>query len=114
MISWSEALRYELARSNVHVCVVCPGRVDTEFFDHETFRSRQLGPETKHVIPVETVSRATLRAIDRRQQTVFVPSYLRLVVWLSQAAPFLYRKISGRALTRRVDAIYLRSGAAAP
>ena len=38
IITWSRALQAEVHRYGVRVSVVCPGRVETPFFDHETFR----------------------------------------------------------------------------
>ena len=45
LVALAELLRVEVARFNVRVHVVCPGRVETDFFSHESFRQRALiGP----------------------------------------------------------------------
>ena len=40
LVALAELLRIETARFNVRVQVVCPGRVETDFFSHESFRQR--------------------------------------------------------------------------
>lgn len=106
MVAWSENLRHELARFNILVSVICPGRVETPFFDHETFRSRVRGPETKRVVSVERVSRATLRAVERGQAIVYVPWTLGLAVWLTNVAPFVVKPLLGRIIATRVESLY--------
>lgn len=111
MVAWSETLRHEIRRFGLRVVVVCPGRVPTAFFDHPTFQARKAGPETKHVITAAQVARVTLRAIDRGQFMVYLPSYYGLGVWLSQLVPFLSRSLLGILIRRRVEEIYERKSA---
>ena len=47
IVAWSRALRVELDRFGIGVSVVCPGRVETPFFDHETFQRRRARRETR-------------------------------------------------------------------
>ena len=63
LVALSEALRYELGYFGIKVNVVCPGRIETPFFDHETFQQREKRPETKYTVPIEKVSRGIIRAI---------------------------------------------------
>jgi short-subunit dehydrogenase len=106
MVAWSEALRYEVSRFCIDVIVICPGRVETAFFDHETFRSRVRRPETRMTVPVETVSKKTIQAIERRRSLTYVPSYYALIVWIFQALPFAIGPIYARLLSRRIDTLY--------
>ncbi len=106
MVAWSEALRYELARFGIQVNVVCPGRVETPFFDHETFRTRAPRRETRHTVGVEDVSRDALAAVARNRFLTYTPRTLGLLAWLLRAFPFLLRPLYGRLLTRRIDALY--------
>lgn len=110
LVAWSEALKYELARFNIHVNVICPGRVelDTSFFEHETFRNRAPRVETRLTITVGDVSRATLQAIARNRFLTYVPWTLGLGVWLTNAFPFLVKPIYGRLLRSRIESIYTR------
>ena len=85
MIAWSRCLAIETARFGIHVGIVCPGRVETNFFDHETFRRRKYRKETELTVPMEIVVAAILDTIDRRRRIRFVPRYLGVLSWAAQA-----------------------------
>ena len=75
IVAWSRALRVELDRFGVGVTVVCPGRVETPFFDHETFKRRRARRETRLTVPLATVAEAVLDAVQRNREMVVVPRY---------------------------------------
>ena len=110
LVAWSEVLQYELARFNIQVNVICPGRValETSFFDHETFKKRAPRAETQLTITVNDVSRATLRAIEHNHFLTYVPWTLGLVVWLTNALPFLVKPIYRRLMLSRIESMYSR------
>lgn len=112
MVALAELLEVELARFNVRVHVVCPGRVETPFFAHESFRRRAHRPETERTIPIEVVSRAILDAVTSDRRMVYVPRYYRWLIWLAHAMPVLFKPMWRRLMTARVNA--LSSGAPAP
>jgi short-subunit dehydrogenase len=106
LVAWSETLRYELAHLNIQVNVICPGRVETPFFEHETFKSREKRPETRYKTTVGEVSRATLRAITHNHFITYVPRTLGLLVWLVNTLPFLVKPILERIILSRIKSIY--------
>ena len=106
LVAWSGTLRDELAHFNIQVNVICPGRVETPFFDHETFKRRAPRPETRFTITVEDVSRATRRAITHNHFLTYVPWTLGLLVWLSNTLPFLIKPIWRRLMLSRIKSIY--------
>ena len=110
MVAWSETLRHEVHRFGIKVVVVCPGRVPTAFFDHPTFQARQAGPETRQLISAEQVAQVTLRAVDKGQFMVYLPSYYGLMVWMTQVLPFVSRPLLGRLIRRRTEECYERDG----
>ena len=112
LVAWSETLRHELHRFGIDVVVVCPGRVPTGLFDHETFRDRRAGPETRQLISATEVARATVRAVDRGQSMVYVPNHLGLLAWASGLVPPLSRWLLGALIRRRAEEIYERRAAA--
>jgi uncharacterized protein len=107
LVAWSETLKYELARFNINVSVICPGRVETAFFDHETFRMRTPRAETQLTIPIEVVSRQILSAIEKKKFLTFIPSYYGLLIWLINTLSFAIRPIYGRLLTSRIESLYV-------
>jgi len=106
MVTWSEVLKYELARFGIQVNVICPGRVETSFFDHETFKTRAPRAETKYTITVEQVSKATLQAIARNRFMTYVPWTFGLMVWAINTFPWLVKPIYNRLLQSRLNSYY--------
>jgi len=107
LVAWSETLRYELARFNINVFVICPGRVETAFFDHETFRTRASRVETQLTTSVEEVSRKTISAIEKKKFLTFVPSYYGLLIWLINTFSWFSKPIYGKLLSSRIEAFYI-------
>jgi short-subunit dehydrogenase len=112
--AWSETLRAELSRFGLRVLVVCPGRVDTPFFDHETFRSRgRKGVETRVNLTTADVSRAVFGAIASGRRVTYVPRYLGPMQWAINTVPFVTRPIIGWFTRRRIEDLY-RAAPATP
>ncbi len=109
LVTLAELLKVEVARFNVRVHVVCPGRVETDFFAHESFRRRRHRPETERTIPIETVSRAIIDSIRRNRFMTYVPRHYALLAWLAAALPILFRPVWHRLLVSRVDAAHART-----
>jgi short-subunit dehydrogenase len=106
MVAWSRCLDYEVRRFGIRVNVVCPGRVETPFFDHETFKRRAPRREAGMTVPLDTVVDRTWAAAKRNRRIIFIPSYLGLLSWGLKVTPFLSELVYGRLFLSRVDAIY--------
>jgi short-subunit dehydrogenase len=111
MVALAELLRVETARSNVRVQVVCPGRVETDFFAHESFRRRAHRPESTRTIPIEVVSRAIVDAVGRNAFLTYVPRSYAAIAWFSAAFPVVFRPLWHRLLRSRVESVYTPSSA---
>ena len=106
MVTWSRCLAAETAHFGIHVGVVCPGRVETSFFDHETFRQRTLRKETALTVPIAAVVDGILRTIVRRKRMCFIPRYLGAVAWAANTlGPFANVGID-RLMRARVADVY--------
>ncbi len=84
----STVLRRELQPQGVRVCLVEPGPVRSEFYDHAgSPLGRELG------FSAESVARATVRLFDRPRSRIVVPGWLGPLLSLSSAvawcAPWL-------------------------
>lgn len=106
MLAWSRCLAAETARFGVHVATVCPGRVETSFFDHETFQQRAFRRETALTVPISKVVNGILRTIVRRKHTCFIPGYLGAVAWAANAFGPLAQVQLDRLMRARVEDIY--------
>lgn len=106
MVAWSECLNYELARYNIQVSVICPGRVLTSFFDDETFRRRAARPEVRYTIPLAQVVDGTLNAVARGRFLTYVPRSLGMLAWAKQAFPFIVGPLYRRLMLQRIETFY--------
>jgi short-subunit dehydrogenase len=105
LVAWAHTLKLELRQTGVRVHVICPGRVETDFFAHETFAQRERRAETRFTIPVETVSREIIAAIGKNRFITYVPSYYGLLVWLADSFPFPVRTLLDRLMEERVRSL---------
>jgi uncharacterized protein len=106
MTCLAELLRVEVRRFNIRVHTVCPGRVETAFFDHDSFRRRAHRPETERTIPIESVSQAIRTSVTGNRAFTYVPRYYALLVWMTTAAPLLFHPLWKRVMSARVEALY--------
>ncbi len=93
LISFSEALRWELSGRGVGVTVVSPGVVRTAFFER---RGRPYDRSRPRPIPPEPVGEAIAVAIERGRAEVFVPGWVGGVARLRGGAPATFRRLSRR------------------
>ena len=106
MVGLADALRYEFAQAGIEITSVCPGRVATNFFDHETFQTRTTGPENASAMPASRVAIATLRTIEANRRITYVPAGLGFGTWLFETFPFVVRPLFARVMKSRMDRIY--------
>ncbi len=89
MIAMSRTLRYELAPFGVGVTTVCPGVVETAFFDaHPSLkkaRKYRIGP----ILSTTKVSQKTIQAIRSNRAQIVLPASLAVMVFLARMIPGL-------------------------
>ncbi|MDW8360354.1 MAG: SDR family oxidoreductase [Candidatus Caldarchaeum sp.] len=86
----SRGLDMELKKHNIRVAAVCPGSVDTPFFNNPSVNSRggrPIGP----VIKPEKVAKAIVSAAENGGGVKIVPAYYWSAVYLVNTLPFMYR-----------------------
>jgi short-subunit dehydrogenase len=72
VLSLTMALRQELRKTGIHVTAVCPGPVDTEFFEiAETYHSVKLYKKLFYAKPRDVVSLALIDAYHNRARSVY-------------------------------------------
>jgi short-subunit dehydrogenase len=106
IVALSEALDYELERFGIGVTVICPGRVETSFFDHETFQKRTHRKETQLTTTVEKVSATIIDAINRRKRLVFVPAYWRYVAAAHASLAWVFKPAYRVLMRQRMRSLY--------
>ncbi len=86
---WSESLRPELARHGVHVLLVTPGRIETEFRDHLLGREVQFAWQRGKAMSPERCARIILRAMRGRSHEVVLTAEAKLLLWANRLCPWL-------------------------
>jgi short-subunit dehydrogenase len=114
LVGISETLRFELQDHGIQVHLVCPGRVKTAFFDHESFRLRPHRPETDRTIPVEEVCHAIIDAVERGRFRTIIPRSLGFAIWARGLFPAAADLLLGRILRARVREIRQAPAARTP
>ena len=83
MAAFSTALHRELRYSGVHVSLVLPGPVATEFFDQATSsHGSSRIPAERFAITPEQVAARTWRLLRHPRRRVFIPWWLSIVPWV--------------------------------
>jgi short-subunit dehydrogenase len=102
-----KAIRYELARFNIKVNVVCPGYTITNFHDHQTFRRRNpYRKKNTRSLTGRDVSIKILDTICKDRVVTFVPWWYRWVVWILNVMPIISIPLWNRILEKRINQLY--------
>jgi short-subunit dehydrogenase len=85
---FSEALRREVGVYGIHVSVIYPGGVRTEFGEHTGAKrkTRTTTPASLKLAP-EQVARAVFEVVQRPRRTVILPWVMTLTAWANALFP---------------------------
>ena len=98
------ALSIELEDAGVHVLTVCPGTIDTPFFDAEALE--RMPPVSKRMmIPPQQVIDAIIVALARGKHEITVPRFIALGYLVRLLAPEFMRRNTKRTT---IDAVAKR------
>jgi NADP-dependent 3-hydroxy acid dehydrogenase YdfG len=102
MVGFAEGLQREVGIYNIHVSVVSPGGVATEYDQHAQ-AYRKTGITTPKIIQLtgDDVARAILRLTKRPRKIVIIPAIMRIPVALNTLFPRLVDWVIEIAFTRR-------------
>jgi len=100
LLGFSESLRHDLRPYDIHVGVVCPAAVATDFFAHDSFVRMPALMRLGMRQPAD-VSAAVLHAIDRRRALVTIPRLFGLVGVVRALFPGPLRATIGALFDRR-------------
>lgn len=98
---FSEALRREVGIYGIHVSVIYPGGVSTEFTEHAGIK-RKTGKTTPASLRLEAgeVAREVYKMVRRPRRGVIIPWQMHLAVWFNLFFPGLSDWIIERSFTR--------------
>jgi len=101
MVGMAEALSIEVEDAGVHVLTVCPGAINTPFFDAEALA--RMPPVAKRMmIEPERVADATLHALARGKHEITVPGFIATGYVVRVLAPGFMRRNTKRTT---IDAV---------
>ena len=107
-VGLAEALAIELEDSGVHVLTVCPGTINTPFFDAEALD--RMPPVSKRMmIEPEVVVDAIMAALARGKHDITVPRFIAVSYLVRLLAPEFMRRNTKRST---IDAVEKRHRAA--
>ncbi|MFA6072602.1 MAG: SDR family oxidoreductase [Candidatus Woesearchaeota archaeon] len=78
IVGFSESLHHETFGTRLHVSVICPGAVKTNFFDDPSFGDENKIP--KNAITSQQVSKAIINAIRKKKFLVIIPKKYRALL----------------------------------
>jgi len=105
---FSESLRREVKNDGIHVGVIYPGAVATEFDDHAgvTWETETTTPSWMLLSP-DDVARAVFKMVGRRKRRMIIPGVMKLAVWGNILFPRVvdwvlsryFRRENGKSMT---------------
>jgi len=99
-VGLAEALSYEVEDHGVHVLTVCPGAINTPFFDAEALE--RMPPVAKRMmIEPEPLIDAIIDALQRGKYEITVPRFIRSGYVVRALAPGFMRRNTKRTTMKR-------------
>jgi short-subunit dehydrogenase len=89
LVGWSEGLRAELARHGIHLLVVCPGGVETEFNANLIEDGWSMVSRGRPRMPADRCARIIVRAMQKRRNEVIITTEAKLTLWANRLFPRL-------------------------
>jgi short-subunit dehydrogenase len=99
MVGLAEALSLEVEDAGVHVLTVCPGAIDTPFFDAEAL-ARMPAVARRMMIKPEPVVNAVIKALARGKHEITVPRFIAAGYLVRVLAPGFMRRNTKRTTMR--------------
>lgn len=97
---WYEALGLELKDTDIHVMVVCPGRIKTDISKNALTGTgeahAEMDPGQAKGVDVEKCASAILKGISRKRAEIYIGGNEVLMIYFKRYAPWLFRFIAKR------------------
>jgi short-subunit dehydrogenase len=96
MAGWSEGLRAELSQKGIHVLLVCPGRIQTNFQQNLIEDKIRFGWQNHGQMSAERCAQLIVAAMRRRKNELTTTAQGKLLVWLNRLSPRLVDGLMSR------------------
>jgi len=89
----SQSLRLELCHHNVHMLIVRPGVVDTEFFDNSKHFHQNNPFPLRNLMPPDVAAAQIVRAAARGKREIVLTGDAKILWWMKKFSPRLVDRI---------------------
>jgi len=89
LAGWSEGLRAALVHQGIHVLLVCPGRIITNFQQNLIEDKVRFGWQNHRAMTAQRCAQLIIRAIRRRKNELIITAPGKALVWTNRLAPRL-------------------------
>ena len=89
LAGWSEGLRAELSHQGIHVLLVCPGRIQTNFQQNLLEDKIRFAWQNHRQMSAERCAQLIVRAMRRRKNELTTTAEGKLLLWLNRMSPRL-------------------------
>jgi short-subunit dehydrogenase len=100
---WSESLRAELVQDGIHVLMVCPGTIETEFREH-LLELRSNRPFRGRGMTADRCAALIIRAMRARRNEFVITAGAKTLAWLNRLSPRFVDWIMSRYARRESSA----------
>jgi short-subunit dehydrogenase len=114
LAGWSEGLRAELSQQGIHVLLVCPGRIQTNFQQNLIEDKIRFGWQNHGQMSAERCAQLILRAMRGRKNELTTTAQGKFLVWLNRLSPRLLDMLLARYSRRKEKESFPERGASAP
>jgi short-subunit dehydrogenase len=101
LAGWSEGLRAELSQQGIHVLLVCPGRIQTNFQQNLIEDKIRFGWQNHRQMSAERCAQLIVNAIRRRKNELTTTAQGKLLVGLNRLSPRLVDFLLNRYSRKR-------------
>jgi len=108
-ITFSEALQAELRNTGVKIQVLCPGYVDTGFYNSEELKGFKRTTIPKRMwMTADQVAKLSLKAL-KKNKTIFVPGIKNRILLriLTNGFSSLFFKLFSKMIQKKISSSYL-------
>jgi short-subunit dehydrogenase len=102
VVGFTRSLRHEAKSSGIKVSVVCPGFIDTSFFNNAEYpavdKSKMLAQLPDNMITADAAAKRVLKGVIANKEIIFFPWYVGVLYWLDRFAPFVLNFLHKRTV----------------
>ena len=107
VVGFSRSLRYEASTYNIKVNTVCPGFIQSAFFENTQYigasKTKMKKELPKKMLTPEQAAKKILHGAAKNKEMIIFPFYVRFLWWLERFTPFLLRFFFRDTLKRYRD-----------